>query len=65
MNTRQSRTLAVSAVYGGAIAVSPWTFGMPLTILNTEPVMPYECHEGNIGLKDMLEVARAHDRDAR
>ena len=45
--------------------VSPWTFGMPLTILNTEPVMPYECHEGNIGLKDMLEVARAHDRDAR
>jgi hypothetical protein len=34
MNTRQSRTLAVSAVYG-------------------------------VGLKDMLEVARAHDRDAR
>jgi len=39
----------------------PWTFGMPLTILETEPVMPYECHEGNIGLLDMLKIARAQD----
>ncbi|HVZ22238.1 MAG TPA: hypothetical protein VG871_14300 [Vicinamibacterales bacterium] len=45
--------------------VSPWTFGMPLTIMNSEAIMPYECHEGNIGLKDMLEVARAHDHDVR
>jgi hypothetical protein len=43
--------------------VSPWTFGMPLTIMNSEAIMPYECHEGNIGLKDMLEVARAHDHE--
>ena len=38
-----------------------WTFGMPLTILDAEPVMPYECHEGNIGLLDMLKIARAQD----
>lgn len=38
-----------------------WTFGMPLAILDTEPVMPYECHEGNIGLVDMLKIARGQD----
>ncbi len=41
-----------------------WTFGMPLTILASEPVMPYECHEGNYGLVNMLTIARDHDKDA-
>ena len=39
----------------------PWTFGMPLTIMDSEVIEPYECHEGNIGLVDMLEIARAKD----
>ena len=38
-----------------------WTFGMPLTIMDSEVIEPYECHEGNIGLLDMLEIARAKD----
>jgi hypothetical protein len=42
-----------------------WTFGMPLTIMDSERIMPYECHEGNIGLLDMLKIARAHDAPAR
>ena len=42
----------------------PWTFGMPLTILNGEAMQPYECHEGNYGLVNMLEIARARDKNA-
>jgi hypothetical protein len=42
----------------------PWTFGMPLTILNSEEMQPYECHEGNYGLVNMLEIARAKDKAA-
>lgn len=38
-----------------------WTFGMPLTILDSEVMQPYECHEGNYGLVNMLEIARAAD----
>jgi hypothetical protein len=34
---------------------------MPLTIMDSEVIEPYECHEGNIGLLDMLEIARAKD----
>jgi hypothetical protein len=40
----------------------PWTFGMPLTIMDSEAMQPYECHEGNYGLMNMLEIARAKDR---
>ena len=42
----------------------PWTFGMPLTILDSEAMQPYECHEGNYGLVNMLEIARAADERA-
>ena len=28
---------------------TPWTFGMPLTILDSEAMMPYECHDGTSG----------------
>ncbi len=41
-----------------------WTFGMPLTIMDAEAMQPYECHEGNYGLVNMLEIARAKDRAA-
>jgi len=37
---------------------------MPLTILDSEVMQPYECHEGNYGLVNMLEIARAADRAA-
>jgi hypothetical protein len=43
---------------------APWTFAMPLTLDNTEPLMPYECHEGNYGLKNILSAARADERNA-
>ena len=42
----------------------PWTFQMPLTVNNSEPLMPYECHEGNYGLRNILSAARADERNA-
>jgi hypothetical protein len=42
----------------------PWTYSMPLTVNDGEPLMPYECHEGNYGLKNILSAARADERAA-
>jgi hypothetical protein len=42
----------------------PWTFSIPLTLNAAEPMMPYECHEGNYGLKNILSAARAEERKA-
>jgi len=42
----------------------PWTFSMPLTMSDTEPIQLYECHEGNYGLRNILSAARAEERDA-
>ena len=42
----------------------PWTFTLPLTMDDTQPLMPYECHEGNYGLKNILSAARAEERAA-
>jgi len=42
----------------------PWTFAIPLTLNPAEPMMPYECHEGNYGLKNILSAARAEERKA-
>ena len=39
-----------------------WTFAMPLTLNDGEPLMPYECHEGNYGLKNILSAARADEK---
>ena len=42
----------------------PWTFAMPLTLNDGEPLQLYECHEGNYGLKNILSAARAEERAA-
>jgi hypothetical protein len=39
----------------------PWTFSLPLTMTDREPFMPYECHEGNYGLRNILSAARAQE----
>src|SRR5262245_5023038 len=41
----------------------PWTLGMPL-VADKSPVMPYECHEGNYGLPNILSAERAADRSS-
>ncbi len=42
----------------------PWTFAMPLTMNDAEPIQQYECHEGNYGLRNILSAARAQEREA-
>jgi hypothetical protein len=42
----------------------PWTFALPLTANEREPLLPYECHEGNYGLRNILSAARVEDGKA-
>lgn len=42
----------------------PWTFAMPLTMDDSQPVLEYGCHEGNYGLKNILSAARAEEKKA-
>jgi hypothetical protein len=42
----------------------PWTFAMPLTLDNSEPLFDYECHEGNYAMSNILSAARAEERAA-
>jgi hypothetical protein len=39
----------------------PWTVGMTLQS-DPQPVMAYDCHEGNYGLRNILSAARAEDK---
>jgi hypothetical protein len=41
-----------------------WTFAVPLTVNDSEPVFEYACHEGNYAVKNMLSASRAAERDA-
>jgi hypothetical protein len=45
----------------------PWTFAMPLTMNDREPVYEFACHEGNYAVPNILGAARAgegHKADA-
>jgi hypothetical protein len=42
-----------------------WTFSMPLTSTDKEPVFEYACHEGNHGITNILSGARAAEREER
>ena len=39
----------------------PWTIGMPLRRARS-PSLPFDCHEGNYGLRNILSAARAEER---
>jgi hypothetical protein len=42
----------------------PWTFAMPLTQDRNEQLVPYECHEGNYAMTNILSGARAEEAAA-
>jgi hypothetical protein len=42
----------------------PWTFAVPLTVNNEEPVYEYACHEGNYAVRNMLSATRAEEKAA-
>lgn len=39
-----------------------WTFAMPLTMNEHEPVLEFACHEGNYAIRNILSGARAAER---
>ena len=39
----------------------PWTFAMPLTMNDREPVLEFACHEGNYAVPHILSGARAEE----
>jgi hypothetical protein len=39
----------------------PWTLALTLTS-SPGHMFPYECHEGNLGLRNILSAERAEDR---
>jgi len=41
----------------------PWTFSMPLTMNDEEPVLEFACHEGNFAVPHILSGARAAEHD--
>jgi hypothetical protein len=43
----------------------PWTFGMPLTMNDSERIMEYACHEGNRAMENILSGARAEEEAVR
>jgi hypothetical protein len=42
----------------------PWTMALSLTSPRGFELLPYECHEGNHGLRNILSAARAEERAA-
>ncbi len=42
----------------------PWTFSLPLTMNDQEPVMEYACHEGNYAIGNILSGERAEEQAA-
>ena len=40
---------------------APWTIAMPLTA-DTHPILAFDCHEHNYGLRNILSAARAAER---
>lgn len=44
--------------------VAPWALAMPLKRDPASPIFEYACHEGNLGLRNILSAARAAERAA-
>jgi hypothetical protein len=40
----------------------PWTIAMPLVLDKQSPILPFECHEHNYGLANILKAARAAEK---
>ena len=51
-----------AAIDDPKVYTRPWKLAMTLTTQPGYHILPYECHEGNRGLEDILSAARAYDR---
>ena len=41
----------------------PWSFSLPLTVNDEEPLYEYACHEGNYAMKNILNWSRVSDAE--
>ena len=52
-----------TATFDGASTwARPWSFMMPWTEDDSQPIFEYACHEGNYGLRNILSAGRSDDR---
>jgi len=51
----------IATIEDPATWTRPWAIGLTLTS-EPQPLLAYECHEGNYGLRNILSAARAEDR---
>jgi hypothetical protein len=51
----------IATIEDPATWTRPWTIGLTL-MSEPQPLLAYECHEGNYGLRNILSAARAEDR---
>jgi len=42
----------------------PWSFSLPLTVNDEEPLYEYACHEGNYAMRNILSGSRLADAEA-
>ncbi len=64
---RLTRTADDTITYEATVSdpdtwVAPWKVSVPLTTQPGYQVFPFECHEGNNALRNMLSAARAEER---
>ena len=64
---RLTRTASDTITYEATVDdpdtwVAPWKVSVPLTTQPGYEVYPYECHEGNNALRNMLSAARAEEK---
>ena len=64
---RLTRTAEDTITYEATVSdpdtwTAPWTVSVPLTTQSGYEVYPYDCHEGNNALRNMLSAARAEEK---
>jgi hypothetical protein len=64
---RLTRTAEDTITYEATVTdpetwTAPWKVSVPLTTQSGYEVYPYECHEGNNALRNMLSAARAEEK---
>ena len=42
----------------------PWTYSIPMTVDDSQPIFEYACHEGNFGMANTLTAGRLADEKA-
>ena len=67
MVERLTRTAEDTITYEATVSdpdtwTAPWKVSVPLTTQPGYQVFPYECHEGNNALRNMLSAARAEEK---